>query len=477
MSMIEENIFNLNTNDNIRTDKEKKEYWDNIKIIYDIFNSIIINKEMSKSILKIYITYDFTNKLINLFKSDIKYERNKLKFIIHDLYSKLISRRIMIRGIIFNYFNFWIIRLNKTNGEAELLDVMSSIISGFSIPLRYEHTNFFNNILIPLHKKNCEHYFENLNRCIILYLEKDSNLAYILLENLFKLFHTHNYKIKLLFLEEIELILDYIDIQKINNYVDQLMNIIVGCFTEYNIDLKNKTLSFFKNDIFISIIKTYKNISFNIIVPKLNYLNSWDDESKEDINQIKQTLKNIDLIKYNDILKSNEFIVNNNEINLFPENEEEEDRQIQLAKKLSQKEFSFKDEIKKEKEKKMEIEFNDYYENEIQKDNNNSKNKNSNKAKINLRQSLLEFSKVSKNYEIKEEEFDEEFGICPITQEYMNNPVLSPSGNYYEKSSILDWLKKHDTDPLTRQYLTADMLIEDNEYKKKIVEYRKKYNK
>ena len=59
----------------------------------------------------------------------------------------------------------------------------------------------------------------------------------------------------------------------------------------------------------------------------------------------------------------------------------------------------------------------------------------------------------------------------------MKHPVLCPSGNYYEKSAILDWLKKHDTDPLTRQHLTADMLMEDKEYRNKIREYRIKFNK
>ena len=76
-----------------------------------------------------------------------------------------------------------------------------------------------------------------------------------------------------------------------------------------------------------------------------------------------------------------------------------------------------------------------------------------------------------------EEEFDEDYGICPITQNYMKNPVLSPSGNYYEKSAILNWLKNNNTDPLTRQYLTPNMLIEDEEFKKKIKEYRKKFKK
>ena len=77
----------------------------------------------------------------------------------------------------------------------------------------------------------------------------------------------------------------------------------------------------------------------------------------------------------------------------------------------------------------------------------------------------------------EEEKFDENFGICPIKLEYMKHPVLTPSGNYYEKSAIIEWIKKNHTDPMTREKLTIDMLMEDKEYSLKIKEYRKKFKK
>ena len=72
------------------------------------------------------------------------------------------------------------------------------------------------------------------------------------------------------------------------------------------------------------------------------------------------------------------------------------------------------------------------------------------------------------------EEEDETYGICPITQEYMKHPMLTPSGNYYEKKAIIRWIKEHHTDPMTREELTVDMLVEDLEFKKKIKKLRKK---
>ena len=47
----------------------------------------------------------------------------------------------------------------------------------------------------------------------------------------------------------------------------------------------------------------------------------------------------------------------------------------------------------------------------------------------------------------------------------MKNPVLTPSGNYYEKSAIIDWLKTHNNDPLSREFLSVDMLVEDHDFK------------
>ena len=302
--MIGVNIFNLNNNNKIRTKKENQIYWENIKIIYDIFNAIISNEKMDPNILKHYIKYDFLNKLINIFKSDNEDEKEILKTIISKLYSKLSSRRKLIRGVIFNYFNFGVITLNKINGAVDLLDVMENIISQFSIPLKDEYINIFDNLLIPLHKmKKCYQYFDNLNRCILLFLEKDSNLAYNLLENLYAFFPSHNYKVKNLFLEEIIMILEYIDIKKIEKNFDKLMRVLVDSFLNFNNDLKNKALSFFENKIFISIININTKISFNIIVPFMSYLPAWDKESKSSLNKINQNLKKMNLLDYNNALK------------------------------------------------------------------------------------------------------------------------------------------------------------------------------
>lgn len=53
--------------------------------------------------------------------------------------------------------------------------------------------------------------------------------------------------------------------------------------------------------------------------------------------------------------------------------------------------------------------------------------------------------------------------LCPITLEPIKEPMITPNGQVYDKSSIERWLKDHgNTDPLTRAPLTIKDLRPDN---------------
>ena len=169
-------------------------------------------------------------------------------------------------------------------------------------------------------------------------------------------------------------------------------------------------------------------------------------EKQERLNMHFNQFNNLDnILNRNNIIQEEE---NKDNKLVYPKDENDEEEQYRLALKQSEEEAKRELEKIKEEEKLIQL--------------------------------AIEESKkynINNNNEIKEEEFDEEYGICPITQEYMENPVITPSGNYYEKTAIIDWINKNKNDPLTREYLTVDMLIEDNEYKKQIIAYRKKFNK
>jgi len=106
--------------------------------------------------------------------------------------------------------------------------------------------------------------------------------------------------------------------------------------------------------------------------------------------------------------------------------------------------------------------------------NNNINNNNLNDNNINNKEEFYDINQIYTNS--IDDLVGEKWGICPITDCYMEHPVRTPEGQYYEKEAILSWLEKHNTDPLTRNYLTKDMLIEDYQFKNAIEEYRKEHN-
>lgn len=62
--------------------------------------------------------------------------------------------------------------------------------------------------------------------------------------------------------------------------------------------------------------------------------------------------------------------------------------------------------------------------------------------------------------------------FCPITQELMEDPVIDPDGNSYERSAIENWLRTNTTSPITRQPLQIADLRPNRALKTAIDEYR-----
>ncbi len=117
---------------------------------------------------------------------------------------QLVHRRKLIRRVINETFYMLIYEEPKFNGAAELLDILASVISGFAVPLRPEHVEFFNKVIIPLHKVQTYVGFCNeLSKCSLLFLSKDATLALPLLEGLLRYWPYANYEKETLFLEEL----------------------------------------------------------------------------------------------------------------------------------------------------------------------------------------------------------------------------------------------------------------------------------
>jgi len=69
-----------------------------------------------------------------------------------------------------------------------------------------------------------------------------------------------------------------------------------------------------------------------------------------------------------------------------------------------------------------------------------------------------------------DEEVPEEF-CCPITQDVMKDPVIAEDGHTYEKATILEWIEKNGTSPITREPISKNVLIVNRVLKGQIEQY------
>lgn len=290
-------------------EQESDPTWPHIRGVYEIFLQIIINEACDVKTLKSYITTNFISEFLQLFDSEENEERDFLKNILHKLYAKLVPRRRMIRKAITDCFQVLIHDIHKFNGASELLDILASIISGFAVPLREEHVIFFKNIIIPLHKVQTSNiYFDNLIRCSMLFLTKDSSLAILLLEGILKYWPFANFFKETLFLQELPEVLEFCDVEKIKPLIPKLFKRIVKCISGSHLQVADRAMCLFESESFIQIIKTYKQTTFAMLVPVISKLaeNHWHKMLQESLTALKEILHKIDNSAYDSALEADQ---------------------------------------------------------------------------------------------------------------------------------------------------------------------------
>lgn len=204
--------------------------WPHLQIVYEFFLRFVASPEMDAKLAKRYIDHSFILKLLDLFDSEDPREREYLKTILHRIYGKFLVHRPFIRKGINNIFYLFIFETEKHNGIAELLEILGSIINGFALPLKEEHKLFLVRALIPLHKPKClAMYQQQLSYCITQFVEKDCKLADTVIRGLLKYWPVTNSSKEVMFLSELEEVLEAIQPPEFQRCMVPLFRQIARC--------------------------------------------------------------------------------------------------------------------------------------------------------------------------------------------------------------------------------------------------------
>ena len=196
------------------TDPEEEEpflepSWPHLQLVYELLLRYVVSQDTDTKVAKRYIDHSFVLKILDLFDSEDPREREYLKTILHRIYGKFMVHRPFIRKAINNIFYRFIYETERHSGIGELLEILGSIINGFALPMKEEHKLFLVRALIPLHKpKPVGLYHQQLSYCITQFVEKDYKLADTVIRGLLKYWPVTNCQKEVLFLGELEEVLE-----------------------------------------------------------------------------------------------------------------------------------------------------------------------------------------------------------------------------------------------------------------------------
>jgi serine/threonine-protein phosphatase 2A regulatory subunit B' len=248
--------------------------WPHLQIVYEFFLRFIENPDFNTNQAKRYIDQTFVLNLLDLFDSEDPRERDFLKTTLHRIYGKFLNLRAFIRRSINNVFFHFIYETERHNSIAELLEILGAIINGFALPLKEEHRLFLTRTLLPLHKpKSLSLYQPQLAYCVVQFLEKDSTLADDVVNGLLRYWPKVNSPKEVMFLNEMEDILDVIDPAEFTKVQVPLFTQITRCIDSPHFQVAERALLYWNNEYIVNLMNDNLAVILPIVFPAL-YTNS-----------------------------------------------------------------------------------------------------------------------------------------------------------------------------------------------------------
>ncbi|KAF8933071.1 phosphatase 2A regulatory B subunit-domain-containing protein [Dissophora ornata] len=248
--------------------------WPHLQIVYEFFLRFIESADFNTNMAKKAIDHHFILQLLELFDSEDPRERDFLKTTLHRIYGKFLNLRAFIRRSINNVFFQFIYEKERHNGIAELLEILGSIINGFALPLKEEHKTFLTKVLLPLHKtKSLTLYHPQLAYCVVQFLEKDPALTEEVVHGLLRFWPKVNSPKEVMFLNEIEEILDVIEPLEFVKIESPLFTQIARCVSSPNYQVAERALYYWNNEYIVNLIHDNANEILPIMFHSL-YKNS-----------------------------------------------------------------------------------------------------------------------------------------------------------------------------------------------------------
>ncbi|CAN0878710.1 Serine/threonine protein phosphatase 2A 57 kDa regulatory subunit B' alpha isoform [Linum grandiflorum] len=244
--------------------------WPHLQLVYELVLRYVVSSDTDTKVAKRYIDHSFVLKLLDLFDSEDPREREYLKTILHRIYGKFMVHRPFIRKAINHIFYRFIYETERHSGIGELLEILGSIINGFALPMKEEHKLFLVRALIPLHKpKAISIYHQQLSYCITQFVEKDFKLADTVIRGLLKYWPVTNCPKEVLFLGELEEVLEATKQAEFQRCMVPLFRQIGRCLTSSHFQVAERALFLWNNEHIVGLIAQNRNVVLPVLYEAL----------------------------------------------------------------------------------------------------------------------------------------------------------------------------------------------------------------
>lgn len=268
-------VFPYSPNEKI-TDPEEEEpildlAWPHLQIVYEFLLRFIVSTSTDTKLMKRYVNKYFVLQLLDLFKSDDPRERDYLKTILHRIYGKFMSQRLFIRKSIQHVFHEFIYDTERHSGIGEILEILGSIINGFALPLKEEHSAFLKIVLVPLHKSRMLPLFhQQLSYCVTQFIDKDPKLAPSVITGLLNYWPIVNSSKEVLFLNELEEILELTQPEQFEQVAKPLFVQISKSIASKHFQVAERALFLWNNEYISSLTTDHRHAILPILYPALH---------------------------------------------------------------------------------------------------------------------------------------------------------------------------------------------------------------
>ncbi|PAN17525.1 hypothetical protein PAHAL_3G138200 [Panicum hallii] len=250
--------------------------WYHLQVVYELLLRFVMSPVVDVKVARKYMDNSFISRLLDLFDSDDPRERECLKAVLHRIYGKFMGNRSFIRKAVSNIFYRFVFEADHYNGIAELLEVFGSVISGFAKPLKEEHKLFLWKALIPLHKpKTVGVYLPQLTYCITQFIEKEPKLTGTVIRGLLKYWPVTNSQKEMMFLGELEEVLELTEMADFQKCVVPLFRRIAQCLNSSHFQVAERALFLWNNKHLFDLISQNRQVILPIIYPALERNARW----------------------------------------------------------------------------------------------------------------------------------------------------------------------------------------------------------